>query len=504
MDDKIGAKSRYLTDSVSSSLDPSLVGANVLGQISQIEAGLADEEARVQDLNYQLQQVNSQIQTGGRPTVTAPTQSNGEEYLRLRNEFYKLKTEYQNGGSSDADMKRRLDDLQARMNAAAPNGAGNGEQTGGYSQANSLNDRKISLEGQLRSSNYKISGYRSKLGELNAKLRNASPASSSNLDKYDKDIEVAQLEYTNAKDKQTVATDLSELGTTFRQTLFGQPAVEPEPSKRLIVMALAALTAVILSSLVFILITYIDQSIKTPSQFQRQTDLKLIGTVSMIDLKHGHLAEQVTQIEEEDAKRDNSFRELLRKLRYEIERTGKRVILFTSTEPQQGKTTLTQALAFSLHLSKKKVLIIDTNFCNNDITQLNNAHPTLEDFSGNGELKRSDYEKMVTKTGVEYVDIIGCKGGDYTPTEILPKNHLLNYLPDLLKDYDYVFMEAAPLNGFTDTKELVQYADGVIAIFAATAEVKQADKDSIRFFHEIDGKFIGAILNKVGKSDMNL
>ncbi|RYY53553.1 MAG: hypothetical protein EOO09_17550, partial [Chitinophagaceae bacterium] len=476
------------------------------GQISQIESGLADEQARVQDLSYQLQQIETQLLTSKQPVVTTrPTQGDGGEYLRLRKEYYDLKGQYQSGGSSDADLKRRMDEAYARMNAAKPDGTNTGgSDNGGFTQTNSLQDRKISLEGQLRSARFKIGQYTSKLGQLNSQLRNANPNSVSALDKYDKDIEMAQAEYQASKEKQGKSIDQAELSNTYHQNLYGQPAVEPEASKRLVVMALAGLTGLLLSSLVFILISYIDQSIKTPSQFQRQTELKLIGTVSMIDLKHGHLAEQVTQIEEEDAKRDNSFRELLRKLRYEIERTGKRVILFTSTEPQQGKTTLTQALAFSLHLSKKRVLIIDTNFCNNDITQLNNAHPTLEDFRGNGELKPSDYEKMVTKTGVEYVDIIGCKGGDYTPTEILPKNHLLNYLPDLLKEYDYVFMEAAPLNGFTDTKELVQYAEGVIAIFAATAEVKQADKDSIRFFHDIKGKFIGAILNKVGKADMNL
>ena len=38
--------------------------------------------------------------------------------------------------------------------------------------------------------------------------------------------------------------------------------------------------------------------------------------------------------------------------------------------------------------------------------------------------------------------------------------------------YDYIFMEGAPLNGYSDSKELVQYADGVIAIFSATSEIQ--------------------------------
>src|SRR6202012_3608728 len=76
--------------------------------------------------------------------------------------------------------------------------------------------------------------------------------------------------------------------------------------------------------------------------------------------------------------RQNVFRESIRKLRYEVERSGKRIFLFASTKKGEGKTTLIQMLAFSLSLNKKKVLIIDTNFSNNDLTVQLDAEPILE------------------------------------------------------------------------------------------------------------------------------
>ncbi|RYY56141.1 MAG: hypothetical protein EOO09_07885, partial [Chitinophagaceae bacterium] len=169
LDDKIAAKARYMTDSVSSTLDPALVSGNILGQISQIESGLADEQARVQDLSYQLQQIETQLLTSKQPVVTTrPTQGDGGEYLRLRKEYYDLKGQYQSGGSSDADLKRRMDEAYARMNAAKPDGTNTGgSDNGGFTQTNSLQDRKISLEGQLRSARFKIGQYTSKLGQLN-------------------------------------------------------------------------------------------------------------------------------------------------------------------------------------------------------------------------------------------------------------------------------------------------------------------------------------------------
>ena len=102
------------------------------------------------------------------------------------------------------------------------------------------------------------------------------------------------------------------------------------------------------------------------------------------------------------------------------------------------------------------------------------------------------------------VEVIGCKGGDYTPSEILPKNHLLNYLQELTSFYDFILLEGAPLNDYTDSKELAQYVDGVIAIFSANTSIKQIDKESIAFLHELGDKFTGAVLNGVREDYLEL
>jgi Mrp family chromosome partitioning ATPase len=208
--------------------------------------------------------------------------------------------------------------------------------------------------------------------------------------------------------------------------------------------------------------------------------------------------ERIAVFDSEEKARGDTFLELLRKLRYELETSNKRVILFTSTIPQQGKTVLIQALAYILSLGKKSVLMIDTNFCNNDLTKNVNATPVLEDFDpGNKPFNRNDVSKLVSPTNIARVGVIGCKGGDYTPSEILPKNHLLLYLDQMKEEYDFIFLEGAPLNEYTDTMELINYADGMVAVFAADANFSNLDKESIEFLQLHKDKFIGAILNKV-------
>ncbi len=157
-----------------------------------------------------------------------------------------------------------------------------------------------------------------------------------------------------------------------------------------------------------------------------------------------------------------------------------------------------QALAYSLSHSKKKVLVIDTNFCNNDLTVQMNAEPRLDQLRMDSELSVTEQVKMhAYSNGESNVYTIGCTSGDYTPSEFLPDNSILYNLSALTAEYDYILLEGPPLNDFSDSKELAQHVDGVIAIFGANHGIKQVDMDSIGFFRSMNGKFCGAVLNKV-------
>jgi len=272
------------------------------------------------------------------------------------------------------------------------------------------------------------------------------------------------------------------------------------------IIASAGLGALFLSCFIICLIALLDHSVKTPSNFQSQTNLPLIGTVNQVKFNNQTVLERIGSLDQAEKNRDNTFLELLRKLRYEIESSNKKSILFTSTKPQQGKTTLIQALSFIFSLGKKKVLIIDTNFCDNTLTKTNNAQAVLEKIDLNGTAFSKDILKgMITPTIISGVDIIGCEGGDYTPTEILPRNHLLHYLQEIGNDdYDFIFLEGAPLNEYTDTKELLPFVDGLIVVFSSDANLTAVDRESISFLTENRDKFIGAILNKVEKSNLEL
>ena len=505
LDQKVEALRNY--KSSEGLLNVEAASGNELGLISQFERALIDERNNLNIINSSLQTVNSQLGQMGQGQVVYDNTNNNNDIVGLRRQINQMNDEYLRTGSTDAALADKIkasrQQLQKLMSVAPTTTTASKTLT-----REELLQRKAQLEGDQRAAMLNISNLQAKIGSLRGSVGTYSNKEA-NVKSMQQELDLAQEEYNKLKEKLNTALDSRTAASdNFRQTLQGQPAFRPESTKRMKIMGLAGMSVFLLSTLGVLFMEFFDRSIKSPSLFEKNVDLKLISTINHADLQRYSIP-QVLQSkaggDDLSIKRQNTFRELLRKLRFEVESSNKSIFLFTSTEAQQGKTTLVQALAYSLSLSNKRVLIIDTNFCNNDLTMQLEAKPTLETFSLRPEeVSLEKVREIVTTYSVEGIEVIGCKGGDYTPSEILPRHHLLNYLPQLKTYYDYVLLEGAPLNDFTDSKELVAYVDSVIAVFSSRLSMKQNDKESIQFLQSLNGKMLGAVLNNVSEDYLEL
>ena len=500
LDQKIEALRGYKT--AQGVLNVETASGNEWDLIKQFEKSVSDERANYNNLLASLENVNTQLaqMNSGKPTYS----NSNADILTLRKQINDLNDEYVRTGSTDnglADkIKVQRSKLQkAMMDASTPNGK--------VTTKEELIQRKGSLEAEVSASKLNINTLDTKIRNLRASVGSYANKEAT-VGTLQQEVLLAQDEYNKLKEKLGSALDNRNVPQdNFRQTLKGQPAFTPESSKRLVIMGMSGFAVCMLCCIGILFKEFTDNSVKSPSIFNRTSNLKLIGTINHTNLQKYNLLE-ILQKKSDEAqwlKRQNVFRELLRKLRFELENSGKKIFLFTSTEPQQGKTTLLQAVAHSLSLSNKKVLVIDTNFCNNDVSVQMDAKPTLEFFSvPPEEFSIEKVREIVTSYPTPGIEIIGCKGGDYTPSEILPPNHLLNYLGELKKYYDYILMEGAPLNDFTDSRELSAYAEGVIAIFSSRLKMKQIDRESSEFLESLGDKFLGAVLNDVREDFIEL
>ena len=485
--------------------------------ISHLEQAESDENSKQTEYYYQLRSVNSKLAalgaTNAKGGPAAPS-NNNEELIQARramNEAYNDYLKSNNDKALLAKYNQLKTEYNSKFAAATPvTATGSPDKTGDLIA--DLQDKKSDLETNIEASKDKIKDIEGKIATQKASV-NSSSAKTATVETLMEETKLAEKDYFDAKQKYAAALDITNSSVNnFRQLQIAQPAIEPEPSKRMVIVGIAGAVTGMSVIVIIILLVFLDSSLRTPTIFTNNVGLRLMSIVNFMNLKNKNVKDIVAgrtkEVDKIETVRNNVFRESIRKLRFEIENSGKRVILFTSTKKGQGKTTLVEAVSFSLSMSHKRVLIIDTNFSNPDLTTRLNGEAVLEtlarDYRDGESLieKIRSYSKNIgSELGEVY--IVGAKGGDYTPSEVLPRDNLLSHLPSLLKGFDYIFLEGPPLNDFSDAKELIQYVDGVVAVFSAVHNIKQIDRVSIRFYSELNGKFIGSVLNMIDLENIN-
>lgn len=477
--------------------------------VQEMTSNFQQEMARLNNYRGELTATETQLRSMASSGGTAPAVNNNAEYLRLKRENENL--ELQKAGKSDDEIKNiqtQIDANVRKMSAAAPVTGGARERAAEKSSTRTaeLIDKKIELQQKIAAAEENVKLFRQQKDKYEA-MTSTGGGEQVILNAREEELRIASQEYEALKKSLQASLDLDvNPENNFKQTMVGQPAYRAEPARRTIIMAMSGILLFFLSSIILLGLEFLDSSFKTPSIFARTTKLKLLSSLNRIDLKKKTLKEHLNFDGDPNRKdEDNLFVENLRKLRYELERSGKKIFLVTSTQGKQGKTTVIEALAYSLSLTRKKVLLIDANFNNNTLTRMFEAKPALTQFSlGDKEAAVEKFLGITSMTSIPNTDLIGCAEGNYTPSEVLPKNNLFDNINKVAERYDYVIIEGASLNEHADSKELARYAEAIIVVFDAKSVLKQTDKDSIEYLKSAEGKFIGTVLNNVEPDNMEL
>ena len=198
----------------------------------------------------------------------------------------------------------------------------------------------------------------------------------------------------------------------------------------------------------------------------------------------------------------STMRESLRALRTNIQFCGDdvRTILFTSTVPNEGKSTVVMDLARSMGESGKMVLVIDTDMRNSLIMRKYSVksanHQQIFGLSHylSGQRK---LDEVLFRTNMPNVDIILSGRSVPNPTEILGKKYFTDLLKLSRNNYHYVLIDCAPVSAAIDAVLEAHFCDGAVLVISQGEVSSRAILDSKRQLEKSGVRILGAVLNKV-------
>lgn len=187
-----------------------------------------------------------------------------------------------------------------------------------------------------------------------------------------------------------------------------------------------------------------------------------------------------------------SYRTLRTNIEYSIIDEKNKVILVTSSEPGEGKTTTSGNIALALAQSDKKVIIVDCDL----------RKPSIHKrFKLSNEVGLSEVilgKESITFAGQKYSDnltVLTSGKIPPNPSEMLASKNMTSLVEALKKVFDYVILDTPPVLAVTDAQIIATKADGVVLVVRAEKTKKDTVKSALELLKKVNANILGTVLN---------
>ncbi len=303
----------------------------------------------------------------------------------------------------------------------------------------------------------------------------------------------------------------SLLANTERGALNTLAVIEPAdlpqapigPNKILTVFT-SIVAAFVLAAGAAYLLAYLDNTVKSPEEVKRLTNLSTLGAIPPIAGEHSH--EKLITVREPRSPVSEAYRSLRTGVQFStIDRQESTLVQITSPNPSEGKSITAANLAVVIAQVGLRVLLVDADL----------RRPTLHRYFqtdnrfGYTDLLRSvrnkDVEEildtslgeLVRQTATENLDLMTSGPIPPNPSELLGSNTNHQLVKALRRRYDTIVFDSPPVLIVTDAMVLSSLVDGTILVFNAEATQKNHLKLSAERLREVNANVLGVVVNKL-------
>ncbi len=189
-----------------------------------------------------------------------------------------------------------------------------------------------------------------------------------------------------------------------------------------------------------------------------------------------------------------AFRVLRTNLQFAAVDHELKVILVTSSSPNEGKSTVVQYLAQSISQTGKKVLALDTDLINPSL----HLRFGIANQRGLSNLIVGDVDFAVSTRLKEYPSLSVITSGPIPPnsSELLGSARMKHLMDRLREEYDVIIMDTPPILPVTDAVVASPLADGVLLVLQAGRTRRGEVQHAQEVLEEAHATLLGVVLNR--------
>jgi polysaccharide biosynthesis transport protein len=172
-----------------------------------------------------------------------------------------------------------------------------------------------------------------------------------------------------------------------------------------------------------------------------------------------------------------------------------KVILVTSGQPSEGKTTTAVNTAISMAQLGASVLLIDADMRRPAVHKafkVSQPHGLSTYLSGRGSLK-----ELIQPLPIKNLSLLPCGPIPPNPAELISSERMKTMILKLTAHYDHVIIDSPPVMNVTDPVILSTMVDGVILVVRAGKSTRDVLRRARQELSSVGAKIFGVVLNNV-------
>ena len=246
-----------------------------------------------------------------------------------------------------------------------------------------------------------------------------------------------------------------------------------------------------------VLIEFLDDTLKSPDEAARVTQLPVLGTIARIEGES--YAEKLIVHQQPLSAIAEAYRALRTNVRFSFVDRPMRSLLVASPGPAEGKSLTLANLAVAMAQSGLRVIIVDTDLRRPALHKIFNVSNT-EGLSSILLAPESDPAPYLQDTGVENLQLLPCGPLPPNPAEVLGSERMGALIDVMMEKADLLIFDSAPVLVVTDAVVLAaRMKDGGVLLVTDAGRTRRGlAKRAVDELQRVHASLLGVVVNRIG------
>jgi polysaccharide biosynthesis transport protein len=240
---------------------------------------------------------------------------------------------------------------------------------------------------------------------------------------------------------------------------------------------------------------YLDDSVKSQAEVEQKLGLPTLGVVARIPT-NGNKPAMITATHPRSPFSE-TYRILRTNVRYSVPATTHtRVILVTSTEPSEGKSTTVTNLAIAMAQGGDKTILVDADLRRPTLHSILNV-PNEVGLSSLLVGEADSLDEALQATSVPGLQILTSGPLPPNSAELLGSPRMIELMAELARRADVILMDSPPVLAVTDAAILSTEAMGTILVVEVGRTRLGALAQGVDTIRKVGGSILGVVINRM-------